>query len=254
MRMKRKVIYLFMSLSLLLSACEYELGENYIELEKPSASEPDLNITLSLFFTDGEGRYVITKTEEMNYEVKVPGYRVDRCVFSMGNKRWELNRDDNRFTIDVNEFPNNLYELSCEVYGQRLDGSVAGMAFERLAGKKTWPLRVLVHDLSNTSLPYRIDENGDLEVSWTIDEKQREAFDYYRIFYSNQKGGAVVRRVPDFDVRTDIFDLTDEPFLYDQCEVFFYPKDVTARPYSLGRAWLYGLKDAELLNLDNLLK
>lgn len=251
--MKRIIIYLFLSLSLLLNACEYELGENYIELEKPSAEESELNITLNLFATDGDGRYVITKTEQMEYEVKVPGYRVERCVFSMGNKRWEQNRDDRRFMIDVNEFPNNIYELSCEVYGQRLDGSVGGLAIEHLAGKKTWPLRVLVRDSSNKPLSYRIDENGDLEVSWTIDESQREPFDHYEICYSNQKGGGWSNRVSDFDVRTDIYHLTGEPLMYDLCEVFFYPKDVTARPYSLGRAWLYDLKGAELSNPANLL-
>lgn len=252
--MKRIVIYLFLSLSLLLNACEYELGENYIELEKPSAEEQELNITLNLFAPDGDERYVMTYTKQMEYEVKVPGYRIGRCVFSMGNKRWELNRDDRHFTIDVNEFPNNIYELSCEVYGQRLDGSVGGLAIEHLVGKKTWSLRVLVRDSSNKPLPpYWINENGDLVVSWTIDEKQREAFDHYEVCFFNPSGGSLTNIVSDFNVRTCIYYLSYDPLKYDLCEVFFYPKDVTARPYSLGRAWLYDLKGAELSNPANLL-
>lgn len=229
--MKKSVVYLFMSLLALFQGCEYGLEDNFVEMDVPS-KELKMDISLGLNEND-EGQLMVTDAYLIDYEVKVAGFVVRRCVFGMGGTTWEEEGSRGSFVIDPKLFPNNVYELSCEVYGKRGDGSVYDQAGdELLGGKQTWQVRVLTIDPSDRQLPYRVDEEGYLEVSWEKDENLRASFDHYKLIISRNHYN-LVQTIKKFDICSYVDDWYaggDASY-----EVYYYPKEVTGRPRSLGR-------------------
>lgn len=232
--MNKKVIYLFMSLFLLLAGCEYELGENYIDFEEPSK---DLKIDVNLGLSENEqGQFVVKDSRVIGYEINLPDFQVTKCLFRLGNKSWEGKGAYGQFSIDTNQFPNNIYELSCEVYGKMANGSIFDQVGSEISlGKKTWPLRVLVSDASDRPLSYRLKENGLVEVWWEKDEKLRASFDHYEVFVYRSKA-TWIYHLNNFDQCSfEDYTYNDGPVTF---EVYYYPKEVTGRPFSFGKAIL----------------
>lgn len=229
--MKRSVIYLFVSLFFVLTGCEYELMENYQDIEKPS-EDTEMDIYLNIP-DDGDGQLLIKDSYFVGYEINNSDFYVNKCVFRLGNKRWEKEGRRGQFSIDKYQFPNNVYELSCEVYGKRNNGSISDqIGSEMLLGKKTWPLRVFVADPSDRQLSIWLNDNGCVEIAWEIDEKYRASFDHYEIVVS-RNNSTWTHWSKKFDLHSfEDYVQASGPVTY---EVFYYPKEVTGRPFSLGK-------------------
>ena len=66
--MRKSVVYLFVSVFFLFTSCEYQLGENFVEMERPSAGSVLSDVYLNLP-EDYEGQYYVDDTWFVGYTV-----------------------------------------------------------------------------------------------------------------------------------------------------------------------------------------
>ena len=243
--MRKSVVYLFVSVFFLFTSCEYQLGENFVEMERPSAGSVLSDVYLNLP-EDYEGQCYVDDTWFVGYTVyPLPGYEVEKCVFRLGQMEWESDDFNGSFLVDVNRIPNGTYDLTCEVYVRTNRGTVAGqLGVEHYTETRSWPLKVKARNGSDKLLPYEINEEGYPVIFWEVDESERDGFDYYTIEYSIENY-TYIRRSYDFDQRSFV----DETYAGrgGTYEVYIYFKDDTLRPYSLGKAVL----EAKMSNPEN---
>ena len=231
--MRKSVVYLFVSVFFLFMSCEYQLGENFVEMEKPSANSVLSDVYLNLS-KDYEGRYYVNETQLVGYTVYLlQGYDVEKCVFRLGEMEWENADVIGDFLLDVNRIPNGNHDLVCEVHVRTNSGTVAGqLGTEHYIETRSWPLKVEARDETNLPLPNRVNEDGYLELSWEVDEALRSVFDHYTIELS-VSNYTYIRRSTNFDQRSFV----DMNYIGAGCtyRVYIYFKDESIRPYSLGK-------------------
>lgn len=232
--MKRRVVYLFLSLFILLAGCEYETGENLVELEVPSAD--DVHAEIELWGVPVGEQIYIEGSTSIAYSIRVPGYRFLKCEFEIDDQKWEMEGASGDFYVNTDHLSNGMHELSCRIYLKTNSGSLLDQANgEAFIGEKTWPVKVFVRETGDIPLAYRVNEEGYIELSWETEEDLRAQFDHYRIVYSKPHY-SYERKIGSFDSRTFV----DRGYVGEACtyEVFIYFKDESIRPYSLGKTEL----------------
>lgn len=231
--MKKNFIYLFISLALFLTGCESGLGDNFVDVEPQSGNGLQMKIYSNL--PDDGTLLEIDDYYHIWYDIETPGHVFQSCTFRMGGKEWEEKEPSGYFVIYANEFPNNIYELTCEVQVKTGNGSIADqLGTEFFVQKQNWQVRVISRDPSSDPLANKVNEEGFLELSWDVDEKLRADFDHYEVVCNSPN---VTHVLTNFDRRTYV----DKSYGGGETtyEVYIYFKDVTARPYSLGTAVLH---------------
>lgn len=237
--MKRSV-YLFVCVFFLFASCEYQLGENYLEVEK-------VRTDLVADHVEVYGSFIHNMENdafEMEHSVKaafhvypLPGLKVEKLVVRLGEMMWESHEERCDFMLDVDRIPNGSYELSCEIYAWTNNGTVAGqVGAEQYMEKRSWPLRVNARTESDHLLEWRMTEEGYPEIGWEVDESLRSGFAYYTVEYQHDHS-TYIRRITDFDQRSFV----DKEYAVGAggtYRVYIYFKDEAVRPYSLGKAVL----------------
>ena len=251
MYMNKSVVYLFVSVFFLFTSCEYQLGENFVEMEKLPSDSVTLSVDFyGLAYYQAENAYVIEHSGSAACEVyPLPGFKVEKLVVRLGEMEWESDEARCDFMLDVDRIPNGSYELSCEIFSRTNSGTVAGqVGIEQYAEKRSWPLKVCARTGSDKILRYQMDESGHPEIFWDVDESLRDGFDHFTIEYSYDNM-TYIRRSTRFDQRSFV----DERYnaAGGTYEVYIYFKDETIRPYSLGKAVL---EASDTFNPENNLK
>lgn len=233
--MKKSVVYLFVSAFFLFTSCEYQLGENFVEAEKPPVNEELADVSLNIHYPPGMP-FEIEKSFMFGYDVFLYGRKFESCVFRLGDLVWERKEKSGQFWLDVDQIPNGTYELACEVLYRSNSGSIADrFGTELSVAGKTWQVKVMARNETDHPLSYRINEEGHLELSWEVDESLRSEFDHYTIEFSRDNY-TYIRRSNRFDQRTFVDTTYDGGSgIY---KVYIYFKDEAVRPYSLGIAIL----------------
>ncbi|MBC8602427.1 hypothetical protein H8784_11980 [Parabacteroides acidifaciens] len=245
--MRKSVVYLFVSVFFLFTSCEYQLGENFVEMENHQVDSVTTSVDFYGFIHDLENEiYVVKHSGNVVCEIyPLPGFEVEKQIIRLGELEWESDGIRCDFVLDVDRIPNGSYELSCEIFARTNSGTVAGqVGTEHYVEKRSWPLKVDARNGSDKLLPYEINEEGHPVIFWEVDESERNGFDYYTIEYSIENY-TYIRRSYDFDQRSFV----DEKYTGGggTYEVYIYFKDETHRPYSLGKAVLV----ANMSNLEN---
>ena len=170
---------------LVLYSCEYELHDNYINLEEPAeVADFDINIYLDVE-SDGETIYLL-ENNEILFNIEVPTeYRFLRCVFTLDNRAiLESGRQSGEFWLPGSNNQGRPSVLSCEVYVSSGTGSIADqLDSEYFYGTLNWPVEYITEP--KPSLSYKINEEGFLELSWDKPSMIESNFICYKVFYNH---------------------------------------------------------------------
>ena len=73
------LLYIFI---LLFTGCEYQVGDNFIDVEKP-AGEIEMSVELT---ADNDGQKIVISEESttINYNLNTSGHKLVVCIFNMG--------------------------------------------------------------------------------------------------------------------------------------------------------------------------
>lgn len=233
--MKRSVVYLFVSVFFLFTSCEYQLGENFVEVEKPPVDKEQADVSLNIHYPP-DMAFEIEKSFMFGYDVFLQGRKFESCIFRLGDLVWERKEKSGQFWLDVDQITNGRYELVCEVLSRSNSGSIADrFGTELSVARKTWQVKIMARNETDRPLAYRINEEGHLELSWEVDESLRSEFDHYTIEFTRDNY-TYIRRSNNFDQRTFVY--TNYDGGHGIYKVYIYFKDETVRPYGLGIAVL----------------
>lgn len=144
MYMNKSVVYLFVSVFFLFTSCEYQLGENFVEMEKLPSDSVTLSVDFyGLAYYQAENAYVIEHSGSAACEVyPLPGFKVEKLVVRLGEMEWESDEARCDFMLDVDRIPNGSYELSCEIFSRTNSGTVAGqVGTSNMRKSEVGPLR-----------------------------------------------------------------------------------------------------------------
>lgn len=179
--MNRNLFYMLFIFLPLLMGCEYQLGENFIEVEKP-AGEIDMSIELN---ADNDGQKIVISEENtmITYNLNISGHKLITCIFTLGNRQWTTESASGTFLINKGEFADGEYTLKCDLYAHTGSGSIADqIGQESYFGSNSWPVEVVTYNEPAYSLEHKINADGYLELSWKKPLLNESAFDYYRVY------------------------------------------------------------------------
>lgn len=161
----KRLFYLLGCICLLCS-CEYQIHENYVEIEQPQDSiymSVDLNA-----LTDGK-TILLNKEAVLHYSLSAFGKEIKYVRFKMGDKLWASDdiKPNGGLYINSAEFPSGTYTLECDMFVLSGSGSIADqLEAEGAAGKMSWPV-VIDYGLDIPGMfSSRTNEEGFLELSW----------------------------------------------------------------------------------------
>lgn len=174
----KKTSYYLLALFLLIS-CEYQVHDNFIEVEKP-ADEIEVGFEIS---ADNAGEeLIISETTVISYKLTTPGNHPSACVFELGNRKWELSGSSGQFVIYKEEFQDGDYTLNCKMYIKTGSGSVADqLGFESYGSEHSWPVKFMTYHEPPASAISKINAEGFLEISWDKPALNESQFDHYRV-------------------------------------------------------------------------
>ena len=178
--MKNVVVYLFVSLCLLLNACEYETGENFIEVKKPSDKPVQMKIELSM---DNVGEELfIYEPVPIGYRIEVEGHPFLKCNFSIGTVKVESNDPTGNIYLAGENLPDGDYTLTCEIYVRSGSGSIADqVGGEAYLGTYSWPVHIVINERPEQSFSGHLNSDGYLEFTWKKPAVSPTAFAYYKL-------------------------------------------------------------------------
>ncbi len=240
--MNKSVVYLFVSIFFLFTSCEYQIGENFVDLGKNQVDSILKGVQFYGFaYHPDEKAYIVENSGVVGCELYVPaGFEVERMIVCLGEMEWESNGTQCDFMLDVDRIPNGSYELSCEVFAKTNNGTVAGqVGAEQYVEKRSWPLKINARTESELPLQHRVNEEGLIEISWEIDESLRTRFDHYQIEFctvgENINATYIVKR-SEFDQCSYV----DKHYVGEKgtYKVYAYFKSEADRPFSLGSLYL----------------
>lgn len=163
--MKRAFIYLLCSLSLL-TACDYPLHENFIEVAKP---QDQLNVSIDLnAITNGQA-ILINRSTNLYYSLSAFGKNIKRIEFTMGSHVWSSDVANANSSIWINEymFSSGKYTLTCKFFAESGSGSIADqLGEEGYVGTKSWPVIIDYNLNIPSTLTYRTNADGFFELDW----------------------------------------------------------------------------------------
>jgi len=184
--MKKTICYL-LALFLLIS-CEYQVHDNFIEVEKPAEGIEmayDLNA-----ITNGQA-ILINKGTSLNYSLSAFGKDIKTVKFTMGNKVWnyDILKPNGSIYIASQEFPSGEYTLTCETFVPSGSGSVVDqLGAEGYVGKMSWPVIIDYGMELPELLSYRKNEEGFFELYWNkplMSHLKVKSYTVDRKFYLN---------------------------------------------------------------------
>lgn len=178
--MNKNVLCFFSVFILLLIGCEYQVGDNFIEVERPTG-EIEMGIELN---ADNDGQKIVISEESttIKYNLNTSGHKLVVCVFSIGEKQWIQETYTGTFVIYKGNFPVGNYTLKCDVYVSSGSGSIADQTgMENYLGTYSWPVEIMTYEVPEYSLAYKINADGYLELSWDKPLLNESMFDYYRV-------------------------------------------------------------------------
>ncbi|WP_373799824.1 hypothetical protein [Bacteroides heparinolyticus] len=160
--MRRHICYL--CLLFLAAACEYPVGENFIEIKEPDKEIPvkvDLNA-----FTNGEA-ILVNKPTSLDYSLSLSGKPISKIIFSLGDRIWESTSPNTQIYIDKETFPAGKYTLKAAFYAPTGSGSIADqLGAESYSGEMSWPVIIDYRMVLPDVMTYRTNENRSLELAW----------------------------------------------------------------------------------------
>lgn len=160
--MRRHFCYL--CLLFLATACEYPVGENFIEIKEPDKEIPvkvDLNA-----FTNGEA-ILVNKPTSLDYSLSLSGKPISKIIFSLGDRIWESTSPNTQIYIDKETFPAGKYTLKAAFYAPTGSGSIADqLGAESYSGEMSWPVIIDYRMVLPDVMTYRTNENRSLELAW----------------------------------------------------------------------------------------
>ncbi|WP_315085590.1 hypothetical protein [Bacteroides heparinolyticus] len=160
--MRRHFCYL--CLLFLAAACEYPVGENFIEIKEPDKEIPvkvDLNA-----FTNGEA-ILVNKPTTLDYSLSLSGKPISKIIFSLGDRIWESTSPNTQIYIDKETFPAGKYTLKAAFYAPTGSGSIADqLGAESYSGEMSWPVIIDYRMVLPDVMTYRTNENRSLELAW----------------------------------------------------------------------------------------
>lgn len=160
--MRRHICYL--CLLFLAAACEYPVGENFIEIKEPDKEIPvkvDLNA-----FTNGEA-ILVNKPTTLDYSLSLSGKPISKIIFSLGDRTWESTSPNTQIYIDKETFPAGKYTLKAAFYAPTGSGSIADqLGAESYSGEMSWPVIIDYRMVLPDVMTYRTNENRSLELAW----------------------------------------------------------------------------------------
>lgn len=175
------LLYIFI---LLFTGCEYQVGDNFIDVEKP-AGEIEMSVELT---ADNDGQKIVISEESttIKYNLNTSGHKLVVCIFSMGEKQWIEKVASGVFVINKGEVPVGNYTLKCDIYVSSGSGSIADQTgMENYLGTYSWPVEVITYEEPAYSLTYKTNADGYLELSWEKPLLNESIFDYYRVIGSS---------------------------------------------------------------------
>jgi hypothetical protein len=175
----------------LLFSCEYELHDNYINLEKPAeALDLDIDIYLDVE-SDGETIY-FSENNNIRYNIIAPaGHKFLRCVFMLGDQII-MNSTESRgdFIFSVSNILWQQSELVCEVYVSSGTGSLADQFdAEYFYGSLRWPVEYITQPLP--SLSHALNDEGFLVLSWNKPRMVESNFSCYKVYYNGSEKAVI---------------------------------------------------------------
>ncbi|MDL2222227.1 hypothetical protein LJC35_06720 [Parabacteroides sp. OttesenSCG-928-N08] len=167
-------------LLLFLASCEIELGENYVEVERPSVSM-EIKKVLS---SDNAGEVIEVDDDTwLQYQFDTDNGQLLECTFSFPGQEWyEGFVTSGRFLLQVNTLPKyGDYQLTCRATYTSNKGSIASQLYqEEYESKLSWTIRYVEKSNTDPLLRYEINEEGQLVVIWdnsTIDESRFRCYE-----------------------------------------------------------------------------
>ncbi|MDH6533600.1 hypothetical protein D0T51_01205 [Parabacteroides sp. 52] len=183
--MKPFLSYLF-GIVWLLSSCEYQIHENYVDLEKPS-NPVEMGIVLNAENT-GDTLVVIDRYAQIFYYLETSGLKPMGCLFRIGDQTIQQPGGSGILPLSLFALQKGNYTLTCEMYLHTGSGSIAeDMGYESYMGTFTWPLKVIDPNDSARQLKHRINAAGYLELSWDKPPVGASAFTHYALSALSEK-------------------------------------------------------------------
>ena len=174
----------------LLFSCEYELHDNYINIEKPSeVLDLDIDIYLDV---DSDGKTIyFSENNRIRYNIIVPSeHKFLRCNFILDDQiimPSTMPRGDFIFSVS------NLWqqsELVCEVYVSSGTGSLVDqLGAEYFYGSFRWPVEYITQPLP--SLSHKLNDEGFLELSWNKPRMVESKFSCYKVYYNGSEKAVI---------------------------------------------------------------
>lgn len=186
--MKPFLLYL-LGIVWLLSSCEYQIHENYVDLEKPS-DQVEMGIVLDAENT-GETILVVDRNATVFYYLLTSGHEPIGCHFRIGDRTIQQPGGSGILPLGLFALADGEYTLTCEIYLATGSGSIAeDLGYESYMGTFEWTLKVVDPNDSNRHLRHRINAEGYLELSWDKPSLGASTFTHYSL--STQDKEAVI--------------------------------------------------------------
>ncbi len=200
--MKKVLCCLFVLL--LLFGCEYEVHDNYIELEKP-ADEVAVVVELEAA-NDGESIYLDQRETTVRVNITVGGRRPEMCAFRLGEYTWDIVGGSGSFTINNSWLYDPEYTLTCEMYASTGTGSIAEQAGEEwYMGSYSWPVKVIREGENAEYLAHQVNAEGYFELSWRKFPLNEDVFEGYTIEVASASGTRFATYVSDVNELSHVY-------------------------------------------------
>ena len=244
--MKRIVSYLFTML--LVFGCEYELHDNYIELNR-STPDMDINIYLNV---ENEGKVYLTEYGSIQFSLEALGDKIQSCVFRLGSQEWRFTSPVGEFWYSRLHYQGGNPPLICDIYIENDTPSIAEQLGENTPYRTyEWPVEYIAEP--TPSLTHKVNDEGFLELSWKRQPIAEANFSCYKVYY-NYNECAVI---------TDINKLSYvyEPYCGGYGDFYVITEYKDGRQWNLGHINMnnqsvkinvdYSLEDSITLSWDN---
>lgn len=152
-------------LLLFLASCEIELGENYVEVERPGEN---MEVT-ALLSSANVGEVIETDGNSwLDYSLQMDKGQLIQCTFRINGQEWVFFTDKEMLYLDRAIFDKSGdYQLTCEAIYAVNYGSIAGqLGGEQYVCELSWTIRLTDFEIPDNSLRYEINEAGQLVLRW----------------------------------------------------------------------------------------
>lgn len=204
-RIQRKLTCIILSLTALLSSCEYDNSDSYynVEIEEPGEINVGINLT---DVSVNDTIYIYTKTK-LYYSINTYGKELFNQDFRLDNA--VVLKQGDYIYITPDNIDDKNHELNLDISLKTHSGSLSDLVnLESYEGKYKYNLKFVNADLKLNIKQQKSSDNY-LIITWNDPNLKQTAVDHYEVTYSDIKGNQYSKTVSATDRS-----LLDETYVY----------------------------------------